>query len=888
MSRTASSALSLFLLLLCTAVPLRATAQTGTISGRVTAASVGSPLPQATVAIENTSLRTLTDVDGSFVLQRVPAGSLNLVVSYVGYAESSLPVQVRSAGTTTVDIELSERAIELNEIVVYGEATRGQAKALQKQKTSLTITNVVSEELFNRFPDRNAAETVRRLPGISVDRDQGEGEFVQIRGIDQEYNSLTVNGVRIPAPDEADGIRSVGLDLINNRLLGEVEVVKALTPDMDADAVGGVVNFGLRSAPSGGVGTLGLGFGLNNQTSDFETYGRDIQDFAAVLGNRYSDDRLGVLIDGAYYKTARHSKLRELEYDDDDGILDEVILAQHTNDYDVKRQRFGFGSTVDYRFTPASQLYLTGSYNVYLDDEVRRLADFNIDDEEETRETRNRLEDQRVALLIAGGEHRLGTVDVEWKGAWIRATEELPDRTYLRYRRDNPFTGFSNDEIKEFDGTTTFTGLDAPELDRIRRDDMLKDDRDLSGRLDLTIPFALTGSTSRFKVGGKVLRKNVSFERVRYQMTDFTSTQTIAEGTFGFEDVRWDDAPLQPVLTDWGSERNTTDDYDANETIAAAYAMTVIELSPSITLLGGGRYEKTSTDYAQPNPETHSAPLTGEGGYDNFLPSLHLTVRPDASSNIRAAYTTGLARPRYQQLVPRRVVDDDERTISYGNPDLEPRTAHNFDLMYERFTSRLGVITLGAFYKRFNAFHTTRRFIEEVNGVPYDATQTVMGDGTASYFGIELGFNQRLAFLGSALRDFSLFGTYNYTRSEGEVDGREIPLTNSPRHTGNLSVLYDNAGNGLSFVVAGNYRDAMLISVGGNEFRDVYFDEEFHLDVSVAKSISRQLSVSAQVNGLTGRQEREILGSPGSSAERLLQWEEYGPYGTVSLRYTFR
>ena len=577
-----------------------------------------------------------------------------------------------------------------------------------------------------------------RFRGISVSRDQCEAEYVQIRGIDQEYNSLTVNGVRIPAPDGDDGIRSVGLDLINNNLLGEIEVVKALTPDMDADAVGGVVNFGLRQAPSGGVGRVAVGFGLNDQASDFTTYGNDIADASFVMGDRFGEGRLGLLVDGAYYKTSRQSILKQLEYDDEDGSVDEQIFAQHTNDYDVKRQRFGFGATSDYRPDAENRVYVTGSYNVYLDDEIRRIAEYVIPDEEDTRETRNRLEDQRVTLLMAGGEHDLGRVRVEYRGAFIRSTEELPDRTYLRYQRDNSFAGYTNDQIKGFDGTTEFTGLDPLELNRLRYDDRLKEDEDVTGQLSLTFPFRTGGGESGVQVGGKVLHKDAAYRAVRHQMTDFNNGgHTLAEGTFGFEDVRYDGAELGPLLTDWGGPRDIAEDFQATEDVLAAYAMMTFNPSRALTALFGARLEHTSNDYTQPNPETADAPLTGTGSYGNIVPSVHLTFRPDDRSNLRAAWWNGLARPRYWDLVPRRVVDDSDRTIFYGNPDLEPRTAHSFDLMYERFTAGLGVIAIGGFYKRFQAFHTARVFQEIVDGLPYEATQIVMGDGTASYLGFE-------------------------------------------------------------------------------------------------------------------------------------------------------
>jgi TonB-dependent receptor len=862
-----------------------AMARAGTIRGTVTDTQ-GKPLPYATVRIDGTEMGTQADRNGAFTLTGVPDGAQTVRITYVGYAALTEEVAV-SATDARIEAQLRESAITLDETVTYGEATRGQATALQRQRTAPNITNVVSEELFNRFPDRNAAETIRRLPGISMDRDQGEGEFVQIRGIDQAYNSLTIGGVRIPAPDEGGGTRSVGLDLINNNLLSEVEVVKAITPDMDADAIGGVVNFSLREAPAGGVRTIGVGVGLNDQTSDFDTYGKTIQDVNVVVGERFHDGQLGLVVDGAYYATSRHSKLREFEYDDGDGALDEIIFAQHTNDYDIKRQRMGVSASTDYRTGVTGKLFASASYNVYLDDEVRRVVDYNINNNEEERETRNRLEDQRVGLFMLGGEQDLGFGRLSGRAAWIQASEELPDRTYLRYGRDLDLSGFTNEQIKAFDGTSTFPGAEPSTLNRIRYDDMRKEDTDLSGQLDLAIPFQAMARTHEVKVGFKVLSKNVSYERVRFQMTSFARTETLAEGTFGFEDVRYDDSKLSPVLTDWGNPRNITDDYEGSETVTAAYGMVTVHLTDRLSALVGGRFEDTSNDYTQPNPETQDTPLTGEGGYNNFMPSAHLTFRPDDSNVVRAAFTTGIARPSYESLIPRRVVDEDDRTIRYGNPDLEPRTAWNLDLMYERYTSNLGVLGAGLYYKSFDAFHTTRVFDEEINGEVYTASQTIMGDGTATYAGIELSAQQRLAGFSSMLSDVSLFANYNYTWSEGDVGGRTVELTNSPEHIANLSLIYDNADMGLSFVVAANYRDALLIGVTGDERTDVYFEDEFHLEFSAAKKLTRQLTLSTQVSGLTAQREREVLGDPSESFSRVLQWEEYGPTGTINLQYSF-
>ncbi|MBN2010541.1 TonB-dependent receptor [candidate division KSB1 bacterium] len=904
---------TLFSVLLLTVMfTLSANAQKGAIRGIVVDTKNQKALPYANVFIAGTSLGTATNSEGQFILQNVPVGSYSLKVTFIGYQTEQQDIQIISGQTAEANFKLSENVVEMGEVVAYGELTRGQAKALQKQKTASNIVQVVSEEFFQRFPDRNAAETVRRLPAISISRDQGEGEMVQIRGMDQEYNSLTLNGVRIPAPDADNGIRSVGLDLINNRLLGEIEVIKAITPDMDADAIGGVVNFGLRRAPSSGTAVLGLGGGYNNQLSNFETYGRDIQDYYAIYGRRFLNNKLGVLLDGAYYKTNRQSKLRELNYTDSDGVYDEEIFAQHTNDYDVKRQRYGLSASADYEFNHLHRIYLTLNHNSYLDDEIRREVEYVIEDNEETRETRNRLEDQRLNLGMFGGEHKLSWMTIDYKAAMIKASEEMPGRTYLRFQRDNDFAGYANNAIKEFDGTTKFSGLDPLKLNRIRYDEILKEDQDLSGQVNFTVPFAIgNGDLSYTKFGAKVLEKSVSVERHRFQTTKFTQDVTLEEGTFGFEDVRFDDDELQPYVVDgsWKERGELSDSYDASETITGVYGMAMVNLNSSLSALAGIRFEDTKTDYTQPYPENEdligASELTGSGGYSNILPSVHLMYRLNEDNNLKFAYSTGLARPRYQELVPRMVVDDPPASnsamgdIQYGNPDLEPRTAYNFDLMYDRFSSNLGVFSVGLFYKNFKAWHTTKTWTETHDFVndsgdegpdgvneTYRATQPVMGDGNATYYGFEINAQQRLQTIYSALKWFAVNMNYTYTKSEGEVDGRKVVMTRSPKHIANLSLMYDNSNLGLSVVLAANYRDALLTGIGANKYLDVYYDHEFFMDISVVKKITNQLLVIGQLNGLGITDEHEVLGDPREDYSRTQQWEKYGVYGTIGLQYT--
>ena len=860
---------------------------TGKIVGKVTEASSGTSLLGANVILLKTSLGASADMQGNFIVSRVPAGDYQLRASYLGYKEKIVDITVQANKTIVVDFALEETTTELEGLVVYGQLTRGQAKSLNEQKNAANIKNVVSSEQFQLFPDRNAAETVARIPGVSIDYDQGEGEMVQIRGIGPEYNSLTVNGQRIPSPDPDAG-RSVGLDLLNQDLMENIVVTKALTPDIDGDAIGGNINFQMKQAPDEGVVALSLGGGYNDQESEFNEFGSDIQDYSVYVGQRFFDNKLGVLVAGSYYKTNRGSLLKELEYDD---LTTGNIFAQHSNDYDVLRERSGFNINTEYKFDEFNKIYLNYNHNRYFDKEIRRLDEWVIEDDEETKETRNRVEDQFLNSFMFGGNHDFNGIKLDYTASWMKAKEDMPARTYFRFGRDFDFSNYTNDEIKEFMPNTKFSDqANALTLNRIRVDDKLKEDEDISGMINLEIPYNITGRTSTLKVGGKFLTKNADFTEVRLELKKFAEDHTVGEGEFGFINVIVD--PNDTGFLDAGKAAYldmSDDNYDATETIIAAYGMTTLNFTDKFSVLGGVRFENTNNEYTTLAVESVNQKAS-DASYSNILPSVHFTYRFTDKTNLRFAYSSGIARPDYVALIPTEFRDDDAREISKGNPDLEPTTSHNFDLMFEHYTPYLGLISAGLYYKKMSNIIVNTSVFEEYeyegSTQTYEVSMPINGENEATIFGFEIALNQKLNFLNVPfLNNLNIYANYTYTKAEMEVDGRDIPLGSSPEHIANLALMYDNPEIGLSVVVSNNFRDDILRSVGEDKYHDSYFEGEYHLDVSVTQKITGNLSAFLQLNNLTGQEERQSYGDPSESYSKLQQWAKFGSYGTLGVSF---
>lgn len=860
---------------------------TGKIVGRVSEATSGSELSGANVFILNTNLGAATDQQGNFVITDVKPGTYNVRASFLGYQDQVLEVTIQSSQTVVVDFSLKETATELGEAVVYGQMTRGQAKALNEQKNAANIKNVVSAEQFLQFPDRNAAETTARIPGVSISYDQGEGEVITIRGIGPEYNSLTVNGQRIPAPDPDAG-RSVGLDLMNQDLMENIIVTKALTPDMDGDAIGGNVNFQMKQAPDAGIFAVNLGGGYNLQHSEFNEYGNDIVDISMYAGNRFFDNKLGILGAVSYYKTNRGSMLREFEFEDPTVNAD--IFAQHSNDYDVLRERWGVNLNTEFKFDQLNKIYLNVNHNRYFDKEIRRIAEWIVEDDEREKEVRNRVEDQFLTNATFGGSHNMDGIKLDYTASYIKAEEDMPQRTYFRFGSDFDYSGYSNQEIKDFGVTSKFPGQDPLTLNRIRVDDKLKTDSDVSGMINLEIPFNLMDQTSTLKFGGKYLRKNVKFEELRLQLRDFPEDHTLEEGEFGFIDIVINPHDENYLGAQDAEYLNVSDDnYDASENIIAAYGMATLNLSQRFSLLAGLRFENTTNKYKTLAVESINK-SESDASYSNLLPSAHLTYKFNENTNLRFAYSTGISRPSYTALVPYEFRDDEDREISRGNPELEATNSHNFDIMFERYSSYLGLLSAGVFYKKMSNIIVTSQITEtlpfEEGTQQYEISMPVNGDEDATVYGVELAANQRLNFLGSSfLNNFSIYVNYTYTKSEFEIGGRTVPLGFSPENIINFALMYDNPEIGLSFVISNNFRDDILISVGDDQYSDIYYKKEYHLDISVTQKVTDNLSVLLQLNNLTDQEEIETWGDPSESFSKVSQWAKFNSYGTLSISY---
>ncbi|MCX6145589.1 MAG: TonB-dependent receptor [Ignavibacteriales bacterium] len=322
-------------------------AYSGDVKGRVYDRDTKDGLPGANIVVVGTSLGAASDVNGNYVIRGVPLGSYTLSVSYVGYKKTTTKIVIKEGEVLQQDVYLEPTTLTGEEVIVTAQA-HGQMQAINQQLSSNTIANVVSADRIRDIPDANAAESIGRLPGISIIRSGGEGQKVTIRGMAPQYNIMMLNGVRLESTDRNN--RSVDLNMISPNMLSGIEVKKALTADMDADAVGGTVNLRIGKAKEEWHSSFSVQGGYGSLANTYGNYRIN-----GLISDRYFDDKLGMQATGFLDKYNRSFDRSSAGYftnaqsEIQNGLLKMFLNDVSISDNVTDRKRVGGSLVLDYR-----------------------------------------------------------------------------------------------------------------------------------------------------------------------------------------------------------------------------------------------------------------------------------------------------------------------------------------------------------------------------------------------------------------------------------------------------------------------------------------------------------------------------------------------------------
>ena len=908
----------------------------GTIRGRIIDASKQT-LPGASIYIENLRTGVTSDVNGYYTFSNLNPGTYTIKISYVGYSPVEMKITIPAGKTLEKDVVLNE-GLELQEVVVGG-AFQGQRRAINSQKNSLGITNVVSADQVGKFPDSNIGDALKRISGINVQYDQGEARFGQVRGTSADLSSVTINGNRIPSA-EGD-TRNVQLDLIPADMIQTIEVNKVVTPDMDGDAIGGSINLVTKNSPYKRTITATAGSGYNWISEKAQL------NLGFTYGDRFFNDKLGIMLSASYQNAPSGSDDVEFVWDTDSkGTI--CLTDYQIRQYYVTRERQSYSAALDWDINANHKLFFKGIFNNRNDWENRyrlTLKDLNKDVNKKKEgvvadnkasvrlqtkagspNNRNaRLERQRTMDFTLGGEHLFGKLSMDWNASYARASEERPNERYLGYELKK-----QNFDIDLSDIRRPYASAQAGSTLILNNDFSLQElteqqedivEKDLKFSMNFKLPLVKGFYSNQLRFGAKVVdkSKDKDLEFYDYEPVDekafnsnsFSNTseqnrngympgEKYKAGTFiSKEYVGGLDLNNSSLFNKTENLEELAGEYKARETVTAGYLRFDQNFGKKLSAMVGLRLENTHLKYNgrkltlndDGDPESLTVTPDVKDSYLNVLPSVLLKYNVSEDFKIRGSFTETLSRPKYSALIPNVNINNKDNELTLGNPELKPTTSFNFDLSADYYFKSVGLVSIGIYYKDINDFivtQTVRGY--EYEGNSYDKFMQPRNAGDANLLGVEVGYQRDFGFIAPTLKCVGFYGTYTYTHSKvnnfnftGRENEKDLKLPGSPEHTANASLYFEKGG--LNVRLSYNFASDFIDEMGESAFYDRYYDKVNYMDVNASYTFGKKLRTTfyAEANNLLNQPLRYYQGI----SERTMQSEHYGVKVNAGVKINF-
>ena len=903
--------------------------QAHTLDGIVKDNKTGEPLIGTVVRVkELPNVGTTTGLDGSFTLHELPdKGKYTLVVSFMAYKTKEIVVDV--ANDDKVDIPMDEDLKQLGEVVVTGRREyRSDRSAVETVKNAGNVLNVMSQQSIQLSPDVNVASVLQRVSGVTMERDaSGEASYAILRGMDKRYNYTLVNGVKIPSPDDKN--RYIPLNIFPSDLMDRLVVSKSLTADMEGDAAGGVVDMVMKDAPScfqlqanAAIGTTdyfwkdGRDYLTSNRSdytkkAPYEAFGSEykasISDFkngpvqlknhpmpapnfigGLSVGNRFWNDRLGVMLAGSIQNTFRGTERTYNSVKMASGEQAMYISKLNHRYYSIHDLTTGVHAKVDltlpkHKIEWYNMYVRTNSkgvrYNNSIGTEYIGANSYTQDDEIRSLSTTQSI----FATNLKGTHHLTKNFTLDWSGIFSQAKEEDPDRTYVTLSNSVSTEADADGNILSgnlWDSNKNITKTFPKDAERRFQHNK---DTDWAGYINLTYDTHFANDVEAlWKAGAQYRRKERSNRYYSYIFSPADNAQDLdGNGLEQFDNVDW----VCKTPYSQASQLN----YDSKEHIGGAYAMVTLKTKLG-ELIAGFRAEHTNQIYTMLQ-HFRNMGQTGEQSYWDYLPSASLKWTPTKKMNIRLSYYRSINRPGFYEIVPYQIMGEEYQ--EKGNPNLKRARIDNIDLRWEWFPSKTEQILAGVFYKYL------KDPIEQV----FVTSDGKIGAGTDAYYMPDnLGNAKNMGFeidVIKYIRHFGIKANYTYTYSKITTSKREYkegsaeyksgvtqsrPLVNQAPHTANISLLYKDTENGWNAQLASSFTGAKLALVSPFKDADQWDKAMFGLDLSAEKQFKNGFSIFFKANNLLDAKRERYLKTVNESN---LEYEGQKSDKTIVVTYQY-
>ena len=845
----------------------------GSITGHVTDPTK-AVVQGAQVEVQPGGQTAVSDGQGIFTVSGLNPGHYKVTVSALGFAAfSTSDVAVSSGGVVNVDAVLKvEGRTEVVEVTAGRE--HGEVEALNRERTADNILQVLPDDVISSLPNANIADAIGRLPSVTLERDEGEGKYVQIRGTEPRLTNVTIDGINVPSPES--GVRQIKLDSMGSDLVESVEINKTLEANQDGDGIGGSVNIKTKTASD--LPTLSF-YGLGGYTPIDN--GREVDHFGGTLGKRFGDHhQWGVLFGGSYDWNGRG--INDIEPVPTLSSVTPHYDTMDQRDYIYYRTRWGLAGSTDYKLNEGTNIYLRGLYTDFQDygnKWVYTLTDGSPLNPNEAKigppvaSQDWRRPDYAIASLVLGAQHNFNTSWIHWDLSVARSRTISSGDGGANYQFNNvDATGLDPNCFNVPNPATPFRPLfsagcftpgasDVTDIRNYSLTSLQLPDSGITAQLNLQASasyakdYHLGSHFGIFEFGGK-FRNAHKFDDSQQLIADFSANPVPAAQFLGtFTDPNYYDKTYHFTNTsDYTLVRSfamasgqiapsgiNSNNFDLIERVTAGYVMNTLDLTPRLRLVGGVRFEAThvatlsfngATD-ASGNTIPGAVDIPGGSDYLDVLPSVSLRIGLNQSTALRVAYSRALARPDPQDIAQVAGVLNNSQipnTISLGNPNLRAEHSDNFDLLFERYLNPVGSIQAGFFYKYLTDPIVDGQFFLSPSQIPtqplpiggtFVLASEPLNIGSANLFGFEVSYIQHLSYLPGVMKGLGISANYSYTNSTTSGLGALLrddnpPLLRQAPNTWNISPTYDTKR--FSMRLGMTYNSAMIFAY---QFKDL-------------------------------------------------------------------
>ena len=730
----------------------------GTVSGHVTDSS-GAVLQGAEVELQPGTILTKTGPRGEYFINNLTPGTYTITITYVGFNLFTQVVNVTAGKAVAVDAKM-EVSSERNEVLVTADRPSGEAEQVNRQRTADNVVQVLTNEVITSLPNANIADAVGRLPSVTLERDEGEGKYVQVRGTEPRLTNATIDGINVPSPES--GVRQIKFDAIPSDIVESVEINKTLQANMDADGIGGSVNLVTKTATE--RPTISL-FGLGGITPILTSRNNYVA--TATVGQRFGSSKKFGLLGGFSYDWEGRgiddvepvADINNFSLPSQQRWFDEMDIRE----YQYNRSRIGAAGSADYQLGNGSGIYARALYSLFHNFGDRWV--YSIFDNTPntnllagnggipTFNNSSRRPRYTIENMVVGGKHELTSTWFAWDASGSFASENDNGYGSGSFGIPSP-SGYSSPCTYDAaaTGPTNFPPHWSPDCysEAYNKNLYALNDLNISRGKTAQTNWQLTGAMGkRYHLGSHLSTIEIGgkFRNARkydHSYSDDYATPMDDNGNYlnivpfsqfpsnvHNSNYYWG-GPTYPqgpfanyystqayVLANPGQFIFTTgaagapNFYQYTEQISAGYVMDTINLS-KFRIVAGVRVEGTNLNTLSWNngctdPTTCPTIIQpgldakASGSYIKVLPSASVRYALTSNDDIRLVFSRGMSRPDPQDIAQAFSITapagGGKGSISFGNPKLSAETAYNYDLLYEHYMNTFGAIQAGFFYK---------------------------------------------------------------------------------------------------------------------------------------------------------------------------------------------